>query len=151
MLNVACWDRADWAAVADAPTGTDGQGNLLLGFWTPWMPRWLELSPDTCTDLQGLIDSRKPNGRRAQALTTLIHEAVHAHGIRNEAKTNCVAVQLVPFFAQRLGFSPSLTLTLSRLALSFVRSHAPSGYWNGSSCRDGGTWDLFPHALNLTL
>lgn len=151
LLNVACWDSHDWHNVT-AETGTtsgEGEGDVLLGFFLPRMPRWIDLSPKTCTDLQGLIDTGQPNGRRAGALTTLIHEAVHAHGVSNEAETNCLAVQLVPYFAADLDFDPAHVKTLSRLALHYVRTYAPRGYWDYSRCRDGGVWDLDRTTANL--
>jgi hypothetical protein len=153
LLNVACWSNRDWENVAEqaGSTSTDGQGDVLLGFFLPAMPRWIDLSPMTCADLQGLIDSGQPSGRRAEALTTLIHEAVHAHGVRNEAETNCLAVQLVPVFARGLGFDSGHVLTLSRLALHYVRAHAPSGYWDASRCVDGGAWDIDRAHANLNL
>jgi hypothetical protein len=153
LLNVACWTNRDWENVVEqtGSTSTDGQGDVLLGFFLPSMPRWIDLSPMTCTDLQGLIDSGQANGRRAGALTTLVHEAIHAHGVKNEAETNCLAVQLVPAFAQDLGFDRGHILTLSRLALHYVRAHAPRGYWDATRCRDGGGWDIDPAHANLSL
>jgi hypothetical protein len=153
LVNVACWDTRDWTTVTEETgnTSPEGRGKVLLGFFLPHMPRWIDLSPTTCTDLQDLIDFGEPNGRRADALTTLIHEAVHLHGISNEAKTNCVAVQLVPFFAADLSFDADHIKTLSRLALHYVRAFAPRGYWDSSRCRDGGAWDIDRSTNNLSL
>jgi hypothetical protein len=111
----------------------------------------LHLSPETCTDVQALITTKQPNGRRAAALSTVIHESIHAHGVNNEAQTNCYAVQLVPLFGSRLGMGGARSTYLGTLARRYVRGHAPSDYWNAGNCRDGGAWDLEPATSNLGL
>lgn len=144
-LALACWNSADWrsvlAAEDDVPTLA---GATLRGFWMSRMPRWLHLAPSVCTDVQALLSSRKPNARRAGALNTVIHETLHAYGVRNEAQTNCWAVQLVPYFGLNIGMSVARSDYLGTLARNYVRAHAPRGYWNAARCRDGGAWDLFP-------
>jgi hypothetical protein len=54
---------------------TSSGDTVTEGFWCSQRPRWLHLSPETCTDVQGLISTKQPNGRRAAALSTVIHEA----------------------------------------------------------------------------
>ena len=99
--------------------------------------------------MQGLLSSKQPNARRAGALSTVIHETLHAYGVVNEAETNCVAVQLVPLFGRNLGLSVKRADYLGTLARNYVRKYAPRGYWNGARCRDGGPWDLLPSTRNL--
>jgi hypothetical protein len=144
QLAFACWNTADWisvlAAEGDEPTVGSSQ---ILGFWLGRQPRWLHLAPGVCADVQGLLTTRKPNARRAGALATVIHETLHAYGVRNEAQTNCWAVQLVPYFGLNLGLRRAQTEYLGTLARNYVRRYAPAGYWNSSHCRDGGAWDLF--------
>jgi hypothetical protein len=150
LLAVACWSPTDWAALARAEGEQPStNGSLLQGLWLARQPRWLHLSPDVCTDLQRLIDSRRPNARRADALTVVVHEALHAHGYPNEAQANCYGVQLVPEFARTLKLQTAPADYLSKLARTITRSHAPRGYWNETSCRDGGRWDLVPDRRNL--
>ena len=143
-LAFACWNKNDWVSVlaAEGDEPTRG-GATLLGFWAGRQPRWLHLSPGTCTDVQALLSTRRPNARRAGALSTVIHETLHAYGFRNEAETNCVSVQLVPLFGRSLGMTAARAEYLGTLALNYVRAHAPAGYWNSSQCRDGGAWDVF--------
>lgn len=143
-LAFACWNRADWLSVlaAEGDEPTSG-GSTLLGFWQPRQPRWLHLAPEICTDVQGLLTSKTPNARRARALSTVIHETLHAYGATNEAQTNCFAVQLVPYFGMNLGMSVARSNYLGTLARNYVRAHAPAGYWNAARCRDDGAWDLF--------
>jgi hypothetical protein len=150
MVAVACWTPSDWeSVVAGVGESTRSGGDVLMGFWGPRQPRWLHLAPETCADVQGLLSTGRPNGRRADALSTVIHEALHAHGIRNEAQTNCYAVQLAPLFGSNLGMSARSSAYLGTLARNYARSHAPAGYWNAANCRDGGPWDLEPALPNL--
>lgn len=143
-LAFACWNRSDWLSVlaAEGDTPTHGSSTL-LGFWLGAQPRWLHLAPDVCTDVQALLSTRLANARRAGALAVVIHETLHAYGIRNEAQTNCFAIQLVPYFGLNLGMSHARAEYLGTLARNYVRGHAPPGYWNSAQCRDGGAWDLF--------
>ena len=62
---------------------------------------------------------------------------------------NCYAVQLAPLAGGQLGMSDTRAGYLGRLALHYVRSRAPSGYWNAVRCRDGGAWDLLRGRTNL--
>jgi hypothetical protein len=145
QLAFACWNRADWVSVLAAEGAEPERGfSTLLGFWLGRQPRWLHLAPGVCTDVQGLLASKQPNARRAGALSTVIHETLHAYGLANEAQTNCFAVQLVPVFGLNLGMSASRADYLGTLARNYVRKWAPQGYWNGARCRDGGAWDLLP-------
>ena len=145
QLAFACWNRADWVSVLAAEGAEPERGlTTLLGFWLGRQPRWLHLAPQVCTDVQGLLATKRPNARRAGALSTVIHETLHAYGIANEAQTNCFAVQLVPVFGINLGMSPTRAGYLGTLARNYVRKWAPQGYWNGARCRDGGAWDLLP-------
>jgi hypothetical protein len=121
----------------------------LPGFWLPSQPRWLHIAPNICTDVQGLISSKQPNARRAGALATVIHETLHAYGVKNEAQTNCYAVQLVPTFGISLGMSRLRSDYMGKLARNFKRKFAPPGYWNAVRCRDGAAWDLFSASPNL--
>ena len=149
QLAFACWNRADWLSVVQAEGAEPEIGNQLLGFWLGRQPRWLHLAPGICTDMQALLTSRQPNARRAGALATVIHETLHAYGVRNEAQTNCWAVQLVPVFGMNLRLGARRSEYLGTLARNYTRKYAPAGYWNHSRCRDGGSWDLFPRSRNL--
>jgi hypothetical protein len=149
-LAIACWNQADWLSVVQAEGEEPENGQtMLLGFWKPLQPRWLHIAPEVCTDVQALLDTKLPNGRRAGALATVLHETLHAYGVVNEAETNCYAVQLVPLLGLNLKMTARRASYLGQLALRYVRSHSPSGYWHGGHCRDGGRWDLLPGQINL--
>lgn len=143
-LAVACWNEVDWESV-----NVSGSGEV-VGFWRPSQPRWLHLNPDVCDDFQSLLDHRRASSRHALAMVTVLHEALHAYGYQNEAKTNCYAVQLVPYAGRRLGLRAEHVRALGKLAISETRRTAPAGYWNSTNCRDGGGWDLIPHQRNLS-
>jgi hypothetical protein len=150
QLAFACWNRADWVSVVQADGMEPEAGSELLGFWLGRQPRWLHLAPGICSDVQSLLTTKRPNARRGAALGTVIHETLHAYGVRNEAQTNCFAVQLVPVFAWNLGLSVARADYLGTLARNYTRRYAPAGYWNRTRCRDGGPWDLFPGSRSLS-
>ena len=125
VVNVACWSKEDWPSVLQSATGpSDQPGSITVAFWYPRQPRWLHISPRECADVQGLMTDRRLNGRRAYGLTTVLHERVHADGYRDEARTNCYAVQLVRSFARTLGFAPLKAAELERLAVKRTRAVA---------------------------
>ena len=145
VLAVACWNPADYAAVAaSAKVSTGDEDSETVGFWLSRQPRWLHLSPFACGQIEALYATRQPTGTRAFALTTMLHETLHAYGFRSEAQTNCFAVQLVPVAALEMGFTPPKARYLGQLAVRKTRSTAPRGYWDATRCRDGGAWDLLP-------
>jgi hypothetical protein len=150
MLAVACWDQPDWSSVMSNRGMTTASGSTVIeGFWEPQQPRWLHLSPQICQTVQGLLDDKRPSATRAYALTTVIHESLHAHGVSNEAQTNCYAVQLVPDFGLQLGMTAARADYLGKLAVHYTRRTAPGGYWNALNCTDGGKWDLLLTQPNL--
>jgi hypothetical protein len=144
QLNVVCWSKVDWTSVS----GKNRAGEVTEGFWRSEQPRYIHLSPDTCSNLQALIDSRRINGNRAFATVTIMHETAHLYGVTSEAHANCDGVQLARYFALELRFSEGQALRIERLAVRRTRATAPRGYWDAQRCRDGGAWDLFT-ASNL--
>jgi hypothetical protein len=148
VVQVACWSVSDWPTVLTS-AGIDARPALMTGFWLPRQPRWVHVGPRQCADVQALLTTRASTGQRAYALATVLHERVHAEGFRNEAQTNCLAVQLVYEFARELNFVFLKAIRLEQLAVRKTRAVAPRGYWNDRRCRDGGAWDLYPSVRNL--
>lgn len=156
LLAIACWAEDDWQSVLD-DLGAPPDGDVTtLGVWRYAQPRWLHLAPQVCERIQALLESEVPNAPRADALSTALHEALHAYGINQErygaaaeAMANCYAVQLVPTAAFSAGLTWKRSLYAGQLAVRSVRRAAPPGYWNGANCRDGGRWDLIPSRVNL--
>ena len=149
-LAVACWSEDDWVSVLGAEGEAPSDSHTTtMGFWMQRQPRWLHVSPQTCENLQALLDGSPPTGRTAGALSTVLHETLHAQGIKNEAQANCYAVQLTDIAARKLGWSATRSRNLSRLAVNYVRRTAPADYWNYANCSDGGRWDLLTSTRNL--
>jgi len=140
-VAVACWGTADWEGISG-----DNPENFysVLGFYTPAMPHWLELSPRICNAMETLLYKRPRYANRftANAVDTLTHEMIHALGVRDEAETECFAMQLSWVSAENLGVPESYAFSLSRLTLANYPYHPPS-YVNRAACREDGAWDLF--------
>ena len=97
------------------------------------------------------MSDRQPNGQRAYALSTVLHERIHAQGVFREAQAECYANQLVYDFARELNFVRSKALRLEQLAVRLSNARfTGTRYRDRVKCRDGGAWDLFPEFQNLT-
>ena len=77
------------------------------------------------------------------ALQTLAHEAWHLAGTRDEAITECYAVQTTALVAERLGASPPIAHRAAGAVLLQIYPQMPAEY-RSSDCRDGGPLDLRP-------
>ena len=77
-------------------------------------------------------------------ILTLAHESWHLRGVKNEARTQCYAVQTSYAVARGLGI-PELDarLVAARIAVDDMR--APAGEYHSPECRPGGAYDLAPH------
>ena len=117
---------------------------------------YARIRPDVCTRLVRFI--RAPRGayacvvsrscavsmvESAQALTVLAHESVHLRGIRNEAVTQCYAMQSVPRVARALGASTEDGRALAALEYAVDYPHMPAAY-RTAECHPGGSLDLTP-------
>ncbi len=83
----------------------------------------------------------------AFAVTVLAHEATHLRGIRNEATTECYALQEGAALGTRLGLSPAVAHELMQSQLDRDlgnRSVERLGYRLPAECRNGGALDLRP-------
>lgn len=148
VVAIACWSKADWPSVLRS-VGAKAQDRI-DGFWLSYQSRWVHLSPKQCSDVQGLMSDRQPNGQRAYALSTVLHERIHAQDIPIEAQAECYSVQLVYEFARELNFVPAKAVRLMELAVR--KSNATftgTRYRDPRRCRDGGAWDLYPGFPNL--
>ena len=77
------------------------------------------------------------------AVHVLGHESMHLAGIVDEARAECLAVQLDAFIAARLGATTEFARSLAR---EYWRYYYPSQdhRYRSADCRDGGPLDLFP-------
>jgi hypothetical protein len=83
----------------------------------------------------------------AFAITVLAHEATHLRGVRNEAETECFALQEGVSLGRRLGLDADTAHALMRDQRDRDLSDASIArldYRLPSECRDGGALDLHP-------
>lgn len=81
--------------------------------------------------------------RAAVAVNVLSHEAWHLRGIRDEAATQCYALQTNADTALQLGASPDEAAAIASWVTRRVQPALPSDY-RTSDCSDGGPLDLHP-------
>lgn len=79
----------------------------------------------------------------AWSLNTLAHESYHLAGVRNEAQTECYALQAIDFVARTLGASPTQAGVLAAYSFDQLPRRMPPEY-SSPECRNGGGFDLRP-------
>jgi len=79
----------------------------------------------------------------AIAVNVLSHEAWHLAGVRDEAATQCYALQTNAYTAIRLGASGDEARAISGFILREVQPALPADY-RTRDCHDGGPLDLNP-------
>jgi hypothetical protein len=117
-----------------------------------------ELKRGVCTSLRSFAgdvadpefgcvvrDHRCPKDvlRSMWAVHTLAHEAWHLAGEKNEAVTECYALQTTAWASQRLGASPFEGQAIARYVTAHMYPDMPTAY-RSADCRDGGPLDLRP-------
>lgn len=149
--QVRCWSPLDWARINGDLLAHGGAGESLdfvSGFYRPDTGR-IHLDPTACAGLVDLAyrSARPQQGRAfvriALGVDTLAHESMHRRGFRNEAVTECYAVQLVYKTGKALGASSTYAALLSRQAWAAYPAH-PAAYLS-TECRNGGKLDLSPN------
>jgi hypothetical protein len=79
----------------------------------------------------------------AWSLNTLAHESYHLAGVRDEAETECYALQAIGFAARSLGATPAQAGALAAFSFRELPRRMPSLY-SSPECHDGGRLDLRP-------
>jgi len=105
------------------------------------------LTPDRCFDLYRLaFEGRSSGSETGRSLAVLAHEAWHLRGVRNEATTECYALQSGIRVGRRLGLSDGRARQMMRqqLAENRLRDVATAEYRVTAECRNGGALDLYP-------
>jgi hypothetical protein len=105
------------------------------------------LTPAHCHSLYRLaFDGDITSGRTARAIAVLAHEAWHLRGVRDEATTECYALQSGVALGRSLGLSPDTARQMMRQQLTenTLRGGGSSEYLVTRDCRDGGPLDLDP-------
>jgi len=103
------------------------------------------LERDTCNNLRDWMHSDKvnPTLKQVMAVHVLGHEAYHLAGIRNEAQTECEAMQRLDEVAVSLGATREQARMLAERYDSEVYPHMPNSY-RSNNCVEGGTMDVAP-------
>lgn len=81
----------------------------------------------------------------AAAVHVLSHESWHLAGIRDEAVTECYAVQTDALIADRLGATPGQASAIATWAFRTNNDNGTPVYRFSSDCSPGGRLDLDPH------
>lgn len=107
---------------------------------------------DTCNDLRDWLHSDKSNPPLKQviAVHVLGHESYHLAGIRDEAATECSAMQRDDDVAEDLGATAEQARALATRYADEVYPHMPDTY-RSNECVDGGTLDADPTDPDLAL
>jgi hypothetical protein len=116
-----------------------------------------KLSSDTCSNLRSLLhggvaglDCLARHGacpadvrEAAIAVNVLSHEAWHLAGVRDEAVTQCYALQTNAETAMRLGAGVTDAQAIASFIVREIQPVLPADY-RSSDCFDGGPLDLRP-------
>lgn len=106
------------------------------------------LAAEACQDLEAWrrSDHGVLNRDQVIAVHILTHESMHMTGIKNEARTECAAMQRDVLTAQALGATEDQGVDLARYYWEQVYPQMPDDYWS-SECAPGGELDEgLPHA-----
>ena len=106
------------------------------------------LAPQRCYDLYRLaFEGDVSFSQTARAVAVLAHEAWHLAGVREEAKTECYALQSGVDLGRRLGLDGDTARRMMRQQLvENAGRGAASEYVVGPECHDGGELDLHPRS-----
>ncbi len=107
------------------------------------------LTPERCYDLYRLaFEDEVTSSQTARAVAVLAHEAWHLRGVRDEATTECYALQSGVQLGQRLGLSEGTARQMMRQQLVENRLRGASSfeYVVPPDCRNGGALDLSPRS-----
>jgi hypothetical protein len=103
------------------------------------------LERDACNNLRDYLhgDKSTPPLEQVIAAQVLAHESYHLAGVRDEARTECSAVQRLDDVAMMLGATPEQARSLAKRYFAEVYPNMPSSYRSGD-CVDDGDWDAAP-------
>ena len=137
-VTVRCDDGYSFTGV-----GSDAAG-------VAFIPRALAyLQPGVCRSLYRVTFEQRVGALddAAFAITVLAHEATHLRGIRDEAETECYALQAGVTLGERLGLDAATARALMRAQRDSDLSDASIArldYRLPPGCRNGGSLDLRP-------
>lgn len=101
---------------------------------------------EVCKDFRDFLtgDKANPTHEQTVAIHVLTHEAVHMAGEKNEAATECYAMQLMPYVAQSLGVPQGKADEMSAWYLAEVYPTLDNDYYDPGKCYSGGPLDIDP-------
>jgi hypothetical protein len=105
------------------------------------------LTTERCFDLYRLAFKGDESGSQTgRAVAVLAHETWHLRGVRDEATTECYALQSGVDLGQRFGLSEATARQMMRQQLTENELHSGTSlaYRLAPDCHDGGTLDLHP-------
>ncbi len=79
----------------------------------------------------------------AWSINALAHESYHLAGIRNEARTQCYALQAIDFVARKLGADEDQAREMAIYSSNEIPPQMPDEYIS-PQCHNGGKYDLRP-------
>jgi hypothetical protein len=135
--------------ICDSEYAFTGVGSDAAG--VAFVPRGLAyLEPTVCRSLYRIAFEHRIGNRddAAFAVTVLGHEATHLRGVRNEAQTECYALQEGVGLGQRLGLDRTIAESLMRAQLDRDLSDETVqrvDYRLPPGCANGGSLDLRPN------
>jgi hypothetical protein len=145
--KVYCYSSADW----NSAPGSLGPWRAFTRYQTKPKPTLVLISPEICTELTTLAESRTPVWREewpdalARSVGSLAHEAAHVSGIRDEAKADCYALQWIGRAARMLRRTRREGAFLATIYLKHWRPWLRPPYVS-RECRSGGKLDLHPQS-----
>jgi hypothetical protein len=103
---------------------------------------WTLIKRQQCADLSDYLrsDKLKPTRDQIIAVHVLTHETIHVTGVRDEAQTECKAMQLDAGMAERLGASPQAAAGLAIAYWREIYPWMPASY-RSEECVPGGALD----------
>lgn len=98
-----------------------------------------------CKDLAAYAGSSKrdPSLDQIAAVHLIAHETMHVNGLRNEAETECHAMQVSHLVAEALGATAAQARALQARYFAEIYPNIRSDYRSGD-CREGGAYDIHP-------
>ena len=104
--------------------------------------QWTLIKRDQCADLSDYLGSDKqhPTLDQITAVHVLTHEAIHMTGVKNEAETECLAMQRDAAMAELLGATPEAAGDLAIAYWRDVYPQMPAAY-RSEECAPGKALD----------
>jgi hypothetical protein len=107
------------------------------------------ITPEICFALYRLaFEGDEEGSQTARAIAVLAHEAWHLRGERDEATTECYALQSGVALGRRLGLDEDAArrMLAQQLTENMLRGPESLEYRVSDECRDGGRLDLDPES-----